>query len=66
MPTDMGSSAELLVAWREGADIQQLAREFWLRVGCVRQAIQEIAGNDDRATRAATLQEIDSGHPPRA
>lgn len=53
-------AVELLVAWREGADIQQLAREFGLRVGCVRQALQEIAGSDDRATRAAALQENDS------
>jgi transposase len=57
---------ELLAAWREGADVQQLAREFGLRVGCVRQAIQEIAGNDDRAIRAARLQENDSTGPPRA
>jgi transposase len=59
-------AVELLVAWRDGADVRQLAREFGLRVGCVRQAIQEIAGNDDRAARAAALQEIDSCHPRRA
>jgi DNA-binding CsgD family transcriptional regulator len=58
-------AVELLVAWREGADIQQLAREFGLRVGCVRQAIQEIAGSDDRAARAGALQENDSGRPRR-
>lgn len=58
-------AVELLVAWREGADVQQLAREFGLRVGCVRQVIQEIAGNDDRAARAAALED-DSGRPRRA
>jgi Sigma-70, region 4 len=50
-------AVELLVAWREGADVQQLAREFGLRVGCVRQAIQEIAGEDDRMARSAALRE---------
>ncbi len=59
-------TVELLVAWREGADVQQLAQEFGLRVGCLRQVIQEIAGNDDRAIRAARLQENDSHRPPRA
>jgi transposase len=58
-------AVELLGAWREGADIQQLAREFGLRVGCVRQVIQEIAGNDDRAIRAAALED-DSGRSWRA
>jgi hypothetical protein len=56
-------AVELLVAWREGADIHALAREFGLRLGCVRQTIQEIAGSDDRAARAEALQENDSGHP---
>lgn len=58
-------AVELLVAWRRGADIHALAREFGLRVGCVRQAIQEIVGSDDRAARTEALQENDSGRPPR-
>lgn len=45
---------ELLAAWREGADPRQLARTFGLRVGCVRQAIHEIAGSDDYAFRTTT------------
>lgn len=48
---------ELLVAWREGADPQQLARTFSLRARCIRHAIHEIASNDDRTARRAALDE---------
>lgn len=48
---------ELLAAWRQGADPQQLARTFGLRVRCVRQAIREIASSDDCAARTTTLRE---------
>lgn len=50
-------AVELLVAWREGADPQQLAREFGLRARCIREAIREIAGNDERTARRAALRE---------
>jgi transposase len=50
-------AVELLVAWREGTDIQQLAREFGLRVRHARQVIHEIASTEDRVLRNTALRE---------